>query len=72
MKNLIRETQTSLLAGLIVGSVFCTDAVSFAAEGTWTKRADMPTKRFGVSSAVVDEKIFVIGGSQADERLGTL
>ena len=47
-------------------------AVSFGAEGAWIRKADMPTKRFGVSSAEVDGKIFVIGGSQSGKRLATV
>jgi hypothetical protein len=29
---------------------------------SWTKKADMPTARFGVSACVVDGKIYAIGG----------
>lgn len=47
----------------------CTAAVGFAAEGQWLKKADMPTPRFGSSIAEIDGKIFVIGGSQSDDRL---
>jgi N-acetylneuraminic acid mutarotase len=31
--------------------------------GTWTQKADMPTARFILGSAVVDGKIYVIGGA---------
>jgi hypothetical protein len=47
--------------------MFGMTAVSFAAEGAWTRKTDMPTKRFGISIADVDGKLFVIGGSQANE-----
>jgi N-acetylneuraminic acid mutarotase len=30
--------------------------------GTWTQKADMPTARWAAASAVVDGKIYVIGG----------
>jgi N-acetylneuraminic acid mutarotase len=33
---------------------------------TWTQKADMPTRRYSLSAAVVDGKIYAIGGS-ADE-----
>ena len=33
------------------------------ATDTWTKKADMPTARFFLSTSVVDGKIYVIGGS---------
>ena len=72
MKSIIRETQTLLLAGLIVGSMVCTAAVSFAAEGAWIRKADMPTPRFGISIAEIDGKLFVIGGSQSNDRLATV
>ena len=72
MKSTLRETQTSLLAGLIVGSMVCTAVVSFAAEGVWSRKADMPTPRFGSSIAEVDGKLFVIGGSQSNSRLATV
>src|SRR4030095_16695945 len=72
MKNIRREPQTSLWAGLIVGMMVGTAAVSFAAEGVWSRKADMPTKRFGSSIAEVDGKLFIIGGSQSDDRLAHL
>lgn len=72
MKSILRKSQTSLLAGLIVGTMFCTAAVSFAAEGVWVRKANMPTPRFGSSIAEVDGKLFVIGGSQSDNRLATV
>ena len=31
---------------------------------TWTKRADMPTGRFGLSISEVDGKIYAMGGTQ--------
>jgi RNA polymerase sigma factor (sigma-70 family) len=33
------------------------------AEGEWTKRADMPTARWGLSTSVVNGKIYAIGGT---------
>ena len=72
MNSFIAETRTSLLAGLIVVSMCCTAAVSFAAEGAWVRKTDMPTKRFGISIAEVEGKLFVIGGSQSNDRLATV
>ena len=66
------ETRSPLLAALIVGSMLCTAAVGFAAEGKWVRKADMPTPRFGSSIAEIDGKLFVIGGSQGDRRLATV
>lgn len=42
------------------------NAALMAAPGkgdTWTKKADMPTRRVGHAASVVDGKIYVIGGS---------
>jgi N-acetylneuraminic acid mutarotase len=37
-------------------------SVSPAAEGTWTTKTPMPTRRYVLSSSVVDGKIYAIGG----------
>ena len=37
-------------------------SVSLAAANTWTKKADMPTARYVLSSSTVDGKIYAIGG----------
>ncbi|MBI1923871.1 hypothetical protein HYR99_06435 [Candidatus Poribacteria bacterium] len=37
-------------------------SISLAKEGEWTKKADMPTARAGLSTSVVDGKIYAIGG----------
>jgi N-acetylneuraminic acid mutarotase len=34
--------------------------------GTWTKKADMPTRRFNLSASTVNGKIYAIGGYSAD------
>ncbi len=38
--------------------------VNLAAEDTWTRKTDMPTARFGLSTSVVDGKIYAIGGGK--------
>jgi len=38
-------------------------SVSLAAEGAWTRKADMPTVRWELSTCVVDGKIYAIGGA---------
>lgn len=41
------------------------------ATDTWTSRSPMPTTRNHASSGMVDGKIYVIGGRQADGRITT-
>jgi len=40
---------------------------NYAAEGTWTAKANMPTRRLGLSTSVVDGKIYAIGGGYSIE-----
>jgi len=47
---------------IVIGVVQQVAAVEMEA-GTWTQKADMPTARFIPGSAVVDGKIYVIGGA---------
>ena len=42
------------------------------AGGKWAKRTDMPTARTSLSSSVVKDKIYVIGGRSANVNLRTL
>jgi len=39
-------------------------SMTLAAGDTWTTKADMPTPRWGLSTSVVDGKIYAIGGGQ--------
>ncbi|MEK7397919.1 MAG: IPT/TIG domain-containing protein, partial [Candidatus Poribacteria bacterium] len=57
------------VAFMLVFSIIMLCAVSVdssAQMGTWTKKADMPTPRFGLSSSVVNGKIYAIGGYLSD------
>ena len=49
---------------IVIGVVQQVTAVEMEA-GTWTQKADMPTARCLAGSAVVDGKIYVIGGAPA-------
>ena len=40
-------------------------STGLAAEGVWTKKADMPTARICPSTSVVDGKIYAIGGARS-------
>jgi len=53
-------------------SAFAPPLAPQAEGGTWTQKADMPTGRIIAGSAVVDGKIYVIGGAQPDRDLSTV
>jgi N-acetylneuraminic acid mutarotase len=50
---------TSLMLIGLLGFAF----LSLAAEGQWTRKADMPIAKWGLSTSVVDGIIYAIGGS---------
>ncbi len=50
------------LGFLILGILLILNISKGGAEGNWTRKADMPTARSLFSTAVVDGKIYVIGG----------
>lgn len=52
----------SILKVVVVAGLIGMTSVSLAAEGSWTRKADMPTARTGLSASVVDGKIYAIGG----------
>ncbi len=54
----------SILKFVVVVGLLGVTSTSYAAEGTWTRKADMPTTRFGLSTSVVDGKIYAIGGGK--------
>jgi N-acetylneuraminic acid mutarotase len=41
-------------------------SISLAQGDAWTTKASMPTPRYGLSTSVVDGKIYAIGGGRAD------
>ncbi|MFB0537678.1 MAG: kelch repeat-containing protein [Anaerolineae bacterium] len=49
---------------LVVAVLFGVANMSSAVEGTWTRKADMPTARLCPSTGVVDGKIYAIGGGR--------
>ena len=57
--NTRRIPQVVIVAGLLALA-----SASYAAEGVWTKKADMPTARGGLSTCVVDGKIYAIAGAR--------
>ena len=50
-----------ILAGLML-TLLSFPSISLADADTWTKKADMPTARAGLSTSVVSGKIYAIGG----------
>ena len=51
-----------ILTSLMLIGLLGTASVSLGVGDTWTQKADMPTARYLSGSAVVDGKIYVIGG----------
>ena len=51
-----------LLTSLMLIGLLGTASMSLGVGDTWTQKADMPTARHSASSAVVDGKIYAIGG----------
>jgi N-acetylneuraminic acid mutarotase len=47
-------------------------SVSFAQEGKWTRKADMPTERYGLSTSVVNGRIYAIGGRAGGQFFATV
>lgn len=50
-------TRASLVAFALVAA-----SLHLAAQGIWTRNADMPTARVGATASLVDNRIYVIGG----------
>ncbi|MHC4461984.1 MAG: Kelch repeat-containing protein [Planctomycetota bacterium] len=63
-----------MLAILMLNGLLCISSVSLGAAGTWKERAPMPTARLGLATAVVNGKIYAIGGYTASNsaRLSTV
>jgi N-acetylneuraminic acid mutarotase len=53
-----------ILKVVVMAGLLSVASTSYAAEGTWTRKADMPTARLAFSTSVVDGKIYAIGGLQ--------
>jgi len=53
---------TRKLFNVVVASLLSIASVCSAVEGTWTRKADMPTARLGLSASTVNGKVYVIGG----------
>ena len=62
-KNNMKLNFAWILSSLMPIGLLGIASMSLAVEDTWTKKADMPTARFGLSTSVVDGKIYAIGGA---------
>jgi len=60
----------SFMFAFLVIWLFCLSLVCLAGDGEWAKKADMPTARVDISSAAVNGKIYVIGGSAFNDGPG--
>ena len=61
-----------ILTSLMLSGLLGMASMSLAVEDTWTTRADMPTARFGLSTSVVNGKIYAIGGERSAQPLSTV
>ena len=52
-----------ILTGLMFIGLLGLPSMSFAIEGTWRRKANMPIARSALSTAVVNDKIYAIGGA---------
>ncbi len=66
MKRKMFGTLASLMYIAFLGAM---PSMGFAKEGKWTKKADMPAERYGLSASTVNGKIYAIGGSGFRKRL---
>lgn len=60
MSNKMKAKITFVLVGLAAAIVLTSAGSGRAA--TWTQKADMPTARWGLSTSLVDGKIYAFGG----------
>jgi N-acetylneuraminic acid mutarotase len=68
-----RFTDLKIALLLLVSIIaFGLTAASANASFNWTRKADMPTPRWGHSSAVVNGKIYIIGGGTSEPDLTVL
>jgi N-acetylneuraminic acid mutarotase len=56
---------TRKLFNVVVASLLSLASICSAVEGTWTRKADMPTARLGLTTSTVNGKIYAIGGGNS-------
>ena len=57
-----------VLANSILCGLLNSPSVSLAKQGRWTQKSDMPTPRMQLATAVVNDKIYAIGGLNGGSR----
>jgi len=62
---------SSKISLMLIGLLGLT-SVSLAVEDTWTAKSPMPTARYGLSSSVVDGKLYAIGGTSGPACLSAV
>ena len=60
----MRRIFIMLMVAIVINAVVIISA--FSQVGKWVKKQDMPTARYAIASAVVDDNIYVIGGWAMD------
>ena len=55
----------SILKVMVAADLLAFGCISYAVEDIWTSKTDMPTSRLGLSTSVVDGKIYAIGGGHS-------
>jgi predicted secreted protein/N-acetylneuraminic acid mutarotase len=63
MKQLNCAKISFVLVGVVIIGLLSMTSVSLAEEDTWTRKADMPTARGYLATAVVNGKIYAMGGA---------
>ena len=58
------KTESILKVVVIIG-LFILTSTNYAAEGTWTRKASMPTARLGLTTSTVNGRIYAIGGGRS-------
>lgn len=60
--KVLPQRHLSALVGLLLSGLLSLTTPGFAQQGTWTKKADMPTPRWGLSTSAVAGRIYAMGG----------
>lgn len=60
-----------ILSALMLIGVLSATSINLAQEKEWTRKAGIPTARWGLSTSVVNGKIYAIGGMAGDSVNGS-